>query len=269
MTMNVWDHMPAYVVVLGATLAAIWSSGLAGAGGAPAQAPWTVQIEQLPGAGSVLADGSGMTLYTYDLDIPGMSQCDADCAVSFPPLVLTDGRLMPSPDLMGGLATIQRPDGSQQVTFNDQPLYNFSGDMQPGDVNGDGVDGLWHAARPNAGSMRRTGSSTDTDTIHAYDGQAWQPIAAGIAQAGSVTWENDDPTNPHSVRCVQESSSAPCPWVGAVLLPPAMSDAAGNLLPTAVTESFVQPGFYTFQCTIFPNMIGQIAVGPAMAPGLR
>jgi len=43
----------------------------------------------------------------------------------------------------GTLGSIERPDGTYQVTYNDLPLYYFTGDKQSGDTNGQGVAGLW------------------------------------------------------------------------------------------------------------------------------
>ena len=34
------------------------------------------------------------------------------------------------------LATIERDDGSKQVTYNGWPLYYFANDRQPGNTNG-------------------------------------------------------------------------------------------------------------------------------------
>lgn len=39
--------------------------------------------------------------------------------------------------------------GGTQVTLSGKPLYRFSGDVDPGDVNGQGVDGTWFAVRPS------------------------------------------------------------------------------------------------------------------------
>jgi predicted lipoprotein with Yx(FWY)xxD motif len=38
-----------------------------------------------------------------------------------------------------------------QLAYKTRALYTFSGDVRPGDTNGDGVNafgGLWHVARP-------------------------------------------------------------------------------------------------------------------------
>jgi predicted lipoprotein with Yx(FWY)xxD motif len=52
-----------------------------------------------------------------------------------------------------GLAT--QADGSQQVTYDGRPLYYFKGDAAAGDVNGQGVGGVWFAATVD-GSLSST-----------------------------------------------------------------------------------------------------------------
>ena len=42
-------------------------------------------------------------------------------------------------------SVIERPDGTYQLAADEQPLYTFGGDEQPGDVNGQGVGGSWFA----------------------------------------------------------------------------------------------------------------------------
>jgi predicted lipoprotein with Yx(FWY)xxD motif len=41
-----------------------------------------------------------------------------------------------------------RDDGSLQVTYNGYPLYTYTGDINPGDANGDGLAGIWSLAKP-------------------------------------------------------------------------------------------------------------------------
>ena len=38
-------------------------------------------------------------------------------------------------------------DGTVQVTLNGMPLYLYAGDFKSGDANGDGIDGIWAAAK--------------------------------------------------------------------------------------------------------------------------
>ena len=42
-------------------------------------------------AGEILTDANGMTLYTFDKDSAGMSNCYDDCAVNWPPLIAAAG----------------------------------------------------------------------------------------------------------------------------------------------------------------------------------
>ncbi|MEQ3670419.1 hypothetical protein [Pseudophaeobacter sp.] len=51
-------------------------------------------------------------------------------------------------DLPKGYSVIDRKDGSAQIAYKGQPLYLWFKDMNPGDMTGDGVKGVWHTARP-------------------------------------------------------------------------------------------------------------------------
>jgi predicted lipoprotein with Yx(FWY)xxD motif len=57
------------------------------------------------------------------------------------------------------LGTIKRGDGSTQVTYNKHPLYYYSGDSQPGQHNGQGVDAFgaaWFVVTPAGGAVTGT-----------------------------------------------------------------------------------------------------------------
>lgn len=105
----------------------------------------TINATSKVGLGDYLVDGNGMTLYINENDIPGVSVCTGSCAELFPPLSIS-GLPVAGPGVGGRLAMILRSDGLQQVTYNDRPLYFYSGDQQPGDTNGQGLDGIWFAA---------------------------------------------------------------------------------------------------------------------------
>jgi predicted lipoprotein with Yx(FWY)xxD motif len=102
--------------------------------------------------GAVLVDTKGMTLYTFDPENSGGIKCATGCVANWPPDVLASGVTTPTPGpgVTVSLATITRPDGGIQVTAGGHPLYTFAADKAPGDTNGDGVGGKWHAARPTA-----------------------------------------------------------------------------------------------------------------------
>ncbi len=94
------------------------------------------------GLGEVFTDADGMTLYTYDKDTPGKSNCAGLCAVFWPP-VIAAGTAKPA----GGFTAITRDDGTKQWAFHGKPLYGYINDAKAGDTRGDGVDEVWHVAK--------------------------------------------------------------------------------------------------------------------------
>jgi len=84
----------------------------------------------------------GFSLYVFDNDEPGKSNCNADCAVAWPPLYADAAA-----NAMPPYSLITRDDGTTQWAINDEPLYYFFRDEAPGDVNGSEANGVWHLAR--------------------------------------------------------------------------------------------------------------------------
>jgi predicted lipoprotein with Yx(FWY)xxD motif len=102
--------------------------------------------------GTVLVDSQGRTLYLFKADKGTTSACFGACASAWPPL-----RVSGKPTVGGGataskLGTTQRPDGQPEVTYNGHPLYAYTGDSKPGDVNGQGLTAFgaeWFAVSPS------------------------------------------------------------------------------------------------------------------------
>ena len=95
--------------------------------------------------GNYLADSKGMTLYTYDKDSTGVSNCYGNCAVAWPPYLESGSTSTAMPS---GLTTVKRTDGSMQYAYNGKPLYYYANDSKSGDTTGDGVGGIWHLVKP-------------------------------------------------------------------------------------------------------------------------
>jgi predicted lipoprotein with Yx(FWY)xxD motif len=57
-------------------------------------------------------------------------------------------------EVKGELTVHTRADGQMQWGWNGRPLYTFAGDQAPGDAEGDGLGGVWHAVRPGVGPSR-------------------------------------------------------------------------------------------------------------------
>jgi predicted lipoprotein with Yx(FWY)xxD motif len=109
-----------------------------GAGDEAASGSATVAVATVGDAGEVLVDSSGAALYTADQEADGEIRCTASCAKTWLPLTVTDGAEPTGTDVPGTLATVARPDGSSQVTYDGAPLYTFADDG-PGQVTGDGL----------------------------------------------------------------------------------------------------------------------------------
>jgi predicted lipoprotein with Yx(FWY)xxD motif len=93
--------------------------------------------------GPVLVDANGMTLYIYDADLPDRPACYSLCALMWPPAeASTDAQPK------GDFTIVNRDGGSRQWQYKHKPLYGYRLDSKPGEVSGDGVDGVWHAAKP-------------------------------------------------------------------------------------------------------------------------
>ncbi len=87
--------------------------------------------------GNAWVDGKGMTLYTFDQDQVGKSNCTGECATAWPPLSVQAGA-----EAAGDWTIIVRADGAKQWAHEGKPLYTWIKDKKPGDVTGDGVNGF-------------------------------------------------------------------------------------------------------------------------------
>jgi len=93
--------------------------------------------------GTVFANAKGMTLYTFDKDSKGISNCYGACAKKWPPLIASANEKPTN-----GFTLVKRKDGTHQIAYHGKPLYTWFKDSMPGDIKGDGVKGVWHIAKP-------------------------------------------------------------------------------------------------------------------------
>ena len=93
------------------------------------------------GGQMVLTDANGMTLYTFDKDTAGVTNCYDKCAENWPPLFAAADA---QPE--GDFTLVERTDGSKMWAYKGWPLYLWVKDTQPGDTTGDGVGEVWHTA---------------------------------------------------------------------------------------------------------------------------
>ena len=101
--------------------------------------------EDAPLAIVALADGreilakDGLTVYLFDQDVDANSTCYDACANAWPPVLAKEGE-----SFGASMGITIRKDGSQQLTYDGFPIYFFVGDGASGQINGDGLGGVWH-----------------------------------------------------------------------------------------------------------------------------
>ncbi len=89
----------------------------------------------VPRAEVVFASDKGHTLYTYDKDEVGKSNCTGDCATTWIPLTPV-AKAKPT----AGWTIISHPSGVKQWAHEGKPLYLNKADKEPGEVLGLGND---------------------------------------------------------------------------------------------------------------------------------
>ena len=122
--------------------------------GATAGPPVTIRARNLPGAGTVLVTSSGYALYMFEPDGQRQVTCTGLCAATWPPVKISPGaRLAAGPGVSAALlGTDPDPSGGRVVTYGGWPLYTYTGDVQPGQATGQGIDlngGDWYLMRPS------------------------------------------------------------------------------------------------------------------------
>jgi predicted lipoprotein with Yx(FWY)xxD motif len=97
----------------------------------------------------VLTGSAGMTLYVFDKDVAGSgkSVCNGPCAANWPPMTASDFA-RDSDSASSDYTLIVRDDGKKQWALKGKPLYYWAKDQKPGDKTGDGVNNVWHTAKP-------------------------------------------------------------------------------------------------------------------------
>jgi predicted lipoprotein with Yx(FWY)xxD motif len=98
-----------------------------------------LNISESDTSGPYLADAEGYTLYTYT----GADESQIDTSM-WEPVEASDADTVGEGLDESLLGSVDR-DGVQQLTYNNYPLYRYTGDAQPGDMSGQGMDESWYA----------------------------------------------------------------------------------------------------------------------------
>jgi predicted lipoprotein with Yx(FWY)xxD motif len=108
--------------------------------------------------GKILVDGEGRTLYLFEADKRGMSNCSGAC-LSLWPVLSSQGKPHAGPGVTAAKLGTTTTSGKQQVTYNGHPLYYYAGDQKAGDTSGQGLNQFgakWYV-------LAATGNKIDND----------------------------------------------------------------------------------------------------------
>ena len=108
---------------------------------APASTAASVGLADSP-LGKIIVDAQGRTLYAFTNDSAGTPTCTGACASAWP-AALVQGTPAIGPGITAAITALPAPVNGTMLKAGKWPLYRFSGDAAPGDVNGEGSGGVW------------------------------------------------------------------------------------------------------------------------------
>lgn len=176
---------------------AIPAAALLGAiaiGAAPeaSAASTVVTAKTNPSFGTILADSSGMTLYTLTSGGAPVL-CSTLCTSFWPPLTVPSGSTVTGPPGVTSLGSMTNVNGDS-VTYRGDPLYRYINDHSSSDATGDGVSsfgGIWHVVRVSASTTTTTTKAPVTATTvaptMATTLPATTPTTTAVAPTASST----------------------------------------------------------------------------------
>ncbi len=121
------------------------SSGEAASGGVKSASNETLHT-------TVLVNAQGLTLDHLSGEAAGKFICTSSaCLQVWHPVAAS---AVAASSGVSSLGTVRRPDGTEQLTYNGEPLYTFAPDKKAGEVGGQGVKdvGTWTAVTTSPAS---------------------------------------------------------------------------------------------------------------------
>jgi len=205
--------------------------------------------------GTIMVGNNGMSLYMFVADTAGESTCYGQCAVFWPPLLVSENVVPKGTGTTANFGVTQRTDGTFQVTANNMPLYFYANDNNPGDVNGQGSTGagaLWWVLSSSGqiittlpGETPQPGQPQQPGDAHEVEIEdfAYNPATLTINVGERVEWRNRDSVG-HSVTSDSGSELS-----------------SGMLsLDQTYSHTFNTAGTYSYHCIPHPNMKGTVIV---------
>jgi predicted lipoprotein with Yx(FWY)xxD motif len=109
----------------------------------------TVTIAEKAGIGKYLVGSDGRALYYFKNDPPGGTTCYGECDTTWPNYCFSIKEIAVVEGLnINDFGEFTRKGGRSALTYKGVALYNYSGDREPGDTKGHGIDNLWFLVQP-------------------------------------------------------------------------------------------------------------------------
>ncbi|MFI6102267.1 hypothetical protein ACIA8G_42520 [Lentzea sp. NPDC051213] len=141
-----------------------------------------LRVANAGGLDPAVVNGAGRTIYWFSDDPVkgGVSNCNDECAKTWPPITVAKGTKLFFPGIKReNIGFIKRKDGQTQVTLGGRPIYLFSKDTQAGDIKGQNVGNKWFVINPEG---KRAVAPAEVPTTQPA------PPAPGAKPANSVTF---------------------------------------------------------------------------------
>lgn len=206
-------------------------------------------------------DRLGFALYTFDVDAPGVSNCNDTCLDNWPALLAEEGDIAEPP-----YSLVERKLGSDgetalQWAYQEMPLYFYKGDTAPGSTLGDGLGDVWHLARPQNTQVidsERGSTLAVSGLAMSTDDDAVEPEAVPLHGFALYTF---DPDNSDVSNCSDDCLAA---WPALIAYPGAVATPPFSLVersPGVMQWAVNGKPLYTFASDVEPGDVTGDGVG--------
>lgn len=159
----------------------------------------------------VVVNGNGIVLYRSDEDTaaPSKSNCTDSCAQTWlPVLIAPNGTIYLTDVPKSAVGTVEREDGTLQVTLGGHPVYRNIEDENMGDQKGQGVDDVWFGVRPNGDKITPESGGADI-SINLFPEKNFDGGGRGTSGPGCQNL-----SEPVDAASVQVSGGSATLWTG-------------------------------------------------------
>ncbi|MFC5531936.1 plastocyanin/azurin family copper-binding protein [Cohnella yongneupensis] len=204
---------------------------------------YTVGLGTDPKLGNYLVDSNGKSLYYFDKDPIGASECSGDCLAKWPAFH-ADAIQVPKGLNAKDFSEITREDGTKQTTFKGYPLYYFFQDTKRGEVKGQGLGTVWYVIDPATFAGTKTGLAQPAKVTVEMKDYAFQQADITVKAGTPIEFINRDEDMKHNAVAVNGAFGTPLLEQGQT---------------TIIT--LTKPGVYEYYCEAHKSfMKGKITV---------